>query len=175
MPSVKQKDQDLQKWPRTNLRVKTPHQSEKSIIMKNLYYYLSALFLLVFLTACTTPPVQKTADIMGKTWKLTELNGQPIQLKNKKNNPYFKLNTEGMRYEGHAGCNGVGGTFEIKPDIMRIKFNQGMSTMMACEDLETEQLFTKALLAADNYSVNGNTLTLNKARMAPLAKFVLQP
>ncbi|MBB6372382.1 META domain-containing protein [Chryseobacterium shigense] len=146
--------------------------------MKNLHYYLSALFLLVFLTACkttSTTQTQKSTDITGKTWKLTELNGQPIKLKNAKNNPYFKLNTEGMRYEGHAGCNGFGGTFEIRPDMMKIKFNQGMSTMMACEDLETEQLFTKAVLAADNYSVNGSTLTLNKARMAPLAKFVLQP
>jgi heat shock protein HslJ len=125
--------------------------------------------------SCKTPSASKgTADITGKTWKLTELNGQPIKLKNPKNNPYFKLNTEGMRYEGHAGCNGFGGTFDIKPEAMSIKFNQGMSTMMACEDLDIENQFTKAVLAADNYSVNGNTLTLNKAKMAPLAKFTLQ-
>lgn len=144
--------------------------------MKSLYYYLSALVLTVFLVAsCQTQTAQKpTTDITGKTWKLTELNGQPIQLKNQKNNPYFKLDMNGMRYAGHAGCNGLGGTFEIKPDLMRIKFNQGMSTMMACEDLDIENQFTKAILAADNYSVNGNTLTLNKARMAPLAKFVLE-
>jgi heat shock protein HslJ len=146
--------------------------------MKSLYKYLAALLFAMFLAACKpvppTPPTQASADITGKTWKLTELNGQPIQLKNPKNNPFFKLNMADMRYEGNGGCNGVGGTFEIKPEAMRIKFNQGMSTMMACEDLETEQLYTKALLAADNYSVNGNTLTLNKARMAPLAKFVLQ-
>ncbi|PWN62128.1 META domain-containing protein [Chryseobacterium oncorhynchi] len=144
--------------------------------MKSLYYYLSALFLTVFLVSCQTQTAQKpaTTDITGKTWKLTELNGQPIKLKNSKNNPSFKLNMDGMRYEGHAGCNGLGGTFEIKPEIMRIKFNQGMSTMMACEDLDIENQFTKAILAADNYSVNGNTLTLNKARMAPLAKFVLE-
>lgn len=143
--------------------------------MKSLYYYLSALFLAVFLVSCQTQTAQKpTTDITGKKWKLTELNGKPIELKNPKNNPYFKLNTEGMRYEGHAGCNGLGGTFEIKQDVMRIKFNQGMSTMMACEDLDIENQFTKAILAADNYSVNGNTLTLNKARMAPLAKFVLE-
>ncbi|CAM2977509.1 META domain-containing protein [Chryseobacterium flavum] len=143
--------------------------------MKNLYYYLSALFLVAFLVACKAPAsAQKSEDITGKTWKLVELNGQPIQLKNPKNNPHFKLDMNGMRYEGHAGCNGLGGTFEIKPDVMRIKFNQGMSTMMACEDLDIENQFTKALLSADNYSVNGNTLTLNKARMAPLAKFVLQ-
>lgn len=143
--------------------------------MKSLYYYLSALFLAVFLVSCQTQTAQKpTTDITGKKWKLTELNGKPIELKNTKNNPYFKLNMEGMRYEGHAGCNGLGGTFEIKQDVMRIKFNQGMSTMMACEDLDIENQFTKAILAADNYSVNGNTLTLNKARMAPLAKFILE-
>jgi len=144
--------------------------------MKSLYSYLSALFLAVFLVSCNTQTAQKptTTDITGKTWKLTELNGQPIKLKNPKNNPHFKLDMNGMKYEGYAGCNGLGGTFEIKQDIMRIKFNQGVSTMMACEDLDIENQFSKALLSADNYSVNGNTLTLNKARMAPLAKFVLQ-
>lgn len=145
--------------------------------MKSFYYYLSALVLATFLFVSCKPQTtaqKTTADITGKTWKLTELNGQPIKLKNPKNNPYFKLEMDGMRYQGHAGCNGLGGTFEIKPEIMRIKFNQGMSTMMACEDLDIENQFTKAILAADNYSVNGNTLTLNKARMAPLAKFVLQ-
>ncbi len=143
-------------------------------IMKSLYYFLSALFLSVFLVNTQTAQKPAATDITGKTWKLTELNGQPIQLKNPKNNPHFKLDMKGMRYEGHAGCNGLGGTFEIKQDVMRIKFNQGMSTMMACEDLDIENQFTKALLSADNYSVNGNTLTLNKAKMAPLAKFVLQ-
>jgi len=142
--------------------------------MKNLHNYVFILILSIFLFSCNSAKQSsKTTDITGKTWKLTEINGKPIQLKNPKSNPYFMLNMKDMRYEGHGGCNGVGGSFEIKQDIMRIKFNQGMSTMMACDDLETEQLFTKALLAADNYSVNGNTLTLNKARMAPLAKFVL--
>ncbi|MGN7867232.1 META domain-containing protein [Chryseobacterium sp.] len=145
--------------------------------MKSLYYYLSALVIATFLVVSCKPQAatqKPTTDITGKTWKLTELYGKPINLKNPKNNPHFKLNMDGMRYEGHAGCNGFGGTFEIKPEMMRIKFNQGMSTMMACEDLEIENQFTKAVLAADNYSVNGNTLTLNKARMAPLAKFVLE-
>lgn len=119
-------------------------------------------------------PSEKPTDITGKIWKLTEINGQPIKLKNPASNPYFKLNMSDMRYEGHGGCNGVGGTFEIKQEAMRIKFNQGMSTMIACEDLETEHAFTQVLLTADNYSVNSNVLTLNKARMAPLAKFVLQ-
>jgi heat shock protein HslJ len=142
--------------------------------MKSLYYYLSALFLHFLFLVNHRLRKNQLQILQEKRGNLTELNGKPINLKNPKNNPHFKLNMEGMRYEGHAGCNGLGGTFEIKPEMMRIKFNQGMSTMMACEDLDIENQFTKAVLAADNYSVNGNTLTLNKARMAPLAKFVLE-
>ena len=147
--------------------------------MKQLFIYFYSLLIIVSVVSCmskstTSGSKEDSGNITGKTWKLTEINGQPIKLKNTNANPYFKLNMSDMRYEGNGGCNGVGGTFEIKQDIMRIKFNQGMSTMIACDDLETEQAFTKALLAADNYSVNGKILTLNKARMAPLAKFVLQ-
>ncbi|WP_228451722.1 META domain-containing protein [Chryseobacterium sp. SN22] len=148
--------------------------------MKNTIICFSSLLIIMTTGSCanmqrnTASPVKSMA-ITGKTWKLTEINGQPIALKNPKANPYFMLNTADMRYSGHGGCNGVGGTFEIKPESMRIKFNQGMSTMIACDDLATERAFTQALLAADNYSVNGDTLMLNKARMAPLAKFVAQP
>ncbi|MDQ0595442.1 heat shock protein HslJ [Chryseobacterium ginsenosidimutans] len=142
---------------------------------KQLIYFWSLLTLILVVSCINKPASSETSNsITGKTWKLTEINGQPIKLKNPKANPYFTLNISDMRYQGNGGCNGVGGTFEIKQDVMRIKFNQGMSTMIACDDLETEQAFTKALLAADNYSLNGNILTLNKARMAPLAKFVLE-
>lgn len=146
--------------------------------MKNLFN-VSLLCLIIFSLSCMNKPASASAtpepvDIGGKTWKLTELYGQPIQLKDPKRNPYLTLNMSDMRYEGNGGCNGLSGTFEIKPDLMRIKFNQGISTMMACDDLDIEKQFTKALLATDNYSVKGNILTLNRARMAPLAKFVLQ-
>lgn len=145
--------------------------------MKNPSHYLLALFLIIITTSCMSKsgaPSQSPNDITEKTWRLVELNGKPIALKNPKSNPHFSLNMKEMRYEGNGSCNGIGGTFEIKPEIMHIKFNQGMSTMMACDDLDTEQLFVKALLAADNYTVSGTTLSLNKARMAPLAKFELQ-
>lgn len=146
--------------------------------MKKTIFICCSFLVFLFIASCISKPASSntstTADITGKTWKLTEINGQPIQLKNPGANPYFKLNTADMRYTGNGGCNGVSGTFELKPDAMRIKFNQGMSTMIACDDLETEKAFINALLTADNYSVNGNILTLNKARMAPLAKFVIR-
>lgn len=43
--------------------------------------------------------------------------------------------------------------------------------MMACPDMQTEQEFSKVLEMEDYYSLNGKIMTLNKARMAPLAKF----
>ncbi len=147
--------------------------------MKKFLTYFYSLIFIIVVASCMSKPAtsaqpQKSVDITGKVWKLTEINGQLIKLKNPQTNPYFSLNKREMRYEGHGGCNGISGTFEIKQEVMRIKFNQGVSTMIACEDLDIERAFTQALLSADNYSVNGNTLTLNRARIAPLAKFVLQ-
>ena len=46
------------------------------------------------------------------------------------------------------------------------------STMMACPD-NIEDEFKKILYTTDNLSTDGQTLSLNKARMAPLARFVL--
>lgn len=147
--------------------------------MKNIITCLCALSVAMTIGSCASKQGNmassgKSGDITGKTWRLTEINGRPVTLANPAANPHFMLNKADMRYTGHGGCNGVGGTFEIKPESMRIKFNQGMSTMIACDDLATERAFTQALLTADNYSVNGDTLMLNKARMAPLAKFVVQ-
>lgn len=43
--------------------------------------------------------------------------------------------------------------------------------MMACVDMATEQEFKKILEIVDNYTINDKKLSLNKARMAPLAIF----
>ena len=86
--------------------------------------------------------------ITDQKWKLIELAGKPVADKINGKEPFILLQV-----------------------IERIKFSQGMSTMMACENMEIETGLNKALVAADNYTINGNTLSLNKARMAPLARF----
>ena len=48
--------------------------------------------------------------------------------------------------------------------------NMGM-TMMACPDMAIEMDFMEAMRRADNYAVSTDELSLNKARMAPLARF----
>jgi heat shock protein HslJ len=42
---------------------------------------------------------------------------------------------------------------------------------MACPQMKIEMEFLETLEKADNFNVTGDVLTLNKARMTPLARF----
>lgn len=108
-------------------------------------------------------------SIKEKYWKLTQINGQPIQYTGEKE-PHMILKADSS-VRGFAGCNGFGGHFELSPGN-RIHFSRMVSTRMACPDLAIENAFMKLLENADNYSQHGDTLYLNKAKMAPLAQFV---
>ena len=113
-------------------------------------------------------------NITEKYWKLVELYGQKVvRSKNQAKDVHFILKVKDNKVIGHGGCNSFNGTYELQ-GMNRIRFSKMASTMMACLDasgMETESQFFKVLETADNYNVNGDTLLLNKARMAPLAKF----
>lgn len=111
----------------------------------------------------------KQHKITGVKWKLVELNGKPVTYNTNKE-MFIQLNKDN-RYAAFAGCNQMTGSFELKEDALRIKFTKGASTLMACPDMTTEQEFAEMLEKVDNYSINGNNLSLNRARMAPLARF----
>lgn len=110
-------------------------------------------------------------EIRGKYWKLIELRGAPIS---KSDFPgadaHFMLNTDENRISGNGGCNGFNGQFELL-EGNRIRFSKMATTMMACPNLEAEGSFFNVLETCDNYTIHNDTLSLNKARMAPLAKF----
>ncbi len=116
-----------------------------------------------------------TKDISGiteKYWKLVELNGKPVTITDDmRKEAHLILRTAGSRVTGHAGCNSFMGSYEIKPNN-RISFSKIAGTMMACTNMETEAAFKSVLEMADNYNLTGDTLILNRARMAPLARFV---
>ncbi|WP_290860811.1 copper resistance protein NlpE N-terminal domain-containing protein [Flavobacterium sp.] len=133
---------------------------------------LADKYILQKLTTFFTPSDDTKNSPMKKTkWKLVELNGKKIENKDK-NTKEFILQLKGdNRYTAFAGCNNLMGEYELNEESLRIKFSRGASTMMACPDMETEQEFAKMLETVDNYSHNGNQMTLNKARMAPLARF----
>ena len=137
--------------------------------------YLTILLFVLSMNACSTfkkmnGEAKQANVITDRKWKLVELAGKPVADKVNDKEPFILLQKKDSRYSASGGCNGMGGTFTLQ-DNGRIKFSQGMSTMMACENMEIENGLREALTAADNYSLNGDDLSLNKARMAPLARF----
>jgi len=140
--------------------------------MKNILILATAVILLS--CSCNKSTKQaatstsETTNTMLKTkWKLVELNGKKIA-----SDKFFIDFFEANRFSAFAGCNNMGGEYELK-EGNRIQFSKVMSTMMACADMQTEQELAAVLEKADNFSQYGNTMSLNKAKMAPLARFEL--
>jgi copper homeostasis protein (lipoprotein) len=111
-------------------------------------------------------------DIREKYWRLIELNGTPISVnENQKREAHFTLRTKDKRIVGHGGCNAFSGSYDLL-EGSRIQFSPLASTQMACAEVSYEPDFFMAIQNADNYTVKRDTLCLNKARMAPLARLV---
>ncbi|MBK8944799.1 MAG: copper resistance protein NlpE N-terminal domain-containing protein [Ignavibacteriae bacterium] len=112
-------------------------------------------------------------SITEKYWKLIELYGKKISFgENQKREAHIILKNDDNRVIGNSGCNSISGSYELL-EGNRIKVSKVISTMMACENLKTETLFLQVLDKVDNYTIANDTLSLNKARMAPLAKFAV--
>jgi heat shock protein HslJ len=110
------------------------------------------------------------AEITETYWRLTELNGKPVgPTPADKKEVHIKLRKNG-NLEAFGGCNGIGGRFELK-EGGQISFSNMMGTMIACNELETENKLLEALRVTDNYIHHGKNLMLNKGKKAPLARF----
>lgn len=116
----------------------------------------------------------KTGNVAveNKRWKLIELMGKPIT--ESATTHYIIFHAKQGRIEAKAGCNQMGFGYTLRNQT-QLQVQQGISTLMACPNENIEQLFTEAITNADNISIgnNGKTLSLNKARMAPLVRFEL--
>lgn len=113
--------------------------------------------------------LEKVGDlgIKEKYWKLVELYGKPV--KGGEREPHLIIKDETV--QGSGGCNRFNGGYELDENTLRLKFTKVAATMMACQDAPHEAAFFKVLNEVDNYTTDGKTLSLNKARMAPLARF----
>jgi len=111
-----------------------------------------------------------TDGITEKHWKLVELRGQPVA--GLAQEPYLTLQTQDSRVTGFSGCNNFTGSYTLDEAASRISFGQLASTRKFCSTgMDVEKAFSEVLGQVDNYSLNGDHLTLNRARMAPLARF----
>lgn len=122
--------------------------------------------------ATTANPTKINKRLLGGKWVLTELNGKAIvKSEQLQHEPFLAFKEEDGTFFGHSGCNGFGGSVKQMTDF-KIEFGPAIQTMMACLGImEIENQLGQALRTADNYTVNNGVLSLNKGRMAPLAKF----
>lgn len=105
--------------------------------------------------------------VEDKRWQLVELNGKPVQ--GKPETHYIIFHSKDGRIEAKANCNMMSWNYAIKNEL-QLKTEKGISTLMACPDNLEDEL-SGAISKADNLSTDGENLSLNKARMAPLARF----
>lgn len=108
----------------------------------------------------------------NKKWVLIELRGKTIEKKENKGEGFIEFDMETGMFSGKNTCNNFFGQYELLEGD-RIKFGQAGSTLMACPDMETEKAFMEVLKMADNYNVVEGIFSLNRAKMAPLARFEL--
>lgn len=119
--------------------------------------------------------VKNRADyqLENKKWVLTELMGKEVATKEGQKEAFLLFDQESGRLSGNNSCNLVNGSYELL-EGNRIRLGPVASTMMACPDMEIQDQFNEVLGRIDNYTVADGVLSLNKARMAPLARFRLQ-
>jgi heat shock protein HslJ len=109
--------------------------------------------------------------IEGRKWTLTELRGTALDTRSASQKPFLILDGEQALASGNASCNSFSGAYAIKSGN-RISIDENLAvTMMACADMSLEEAFLEVLRQVDNYSIAGGVLSLNRARMAPLARF----
>lgn len=122
----------------------------------------------------TSPVAEKTEKISleNTQWKLIEVMGKPVKDYGRQmKEPVFVFESAESRFHGNAGCNGMGGTYKLL-DGNRIEFSQVISTQMACENMELEDIVSRMIPTLDNYVINDTgELVITKARMAPVLRF----
>ncbi|MDQ6764355.1 MAG: META domain-containing protein [Bacteroidota bacterium] len=151
--------------------------------MKSIRTFFNVTIAIIFFTSCSyTKNIASTekgaansntpnASLKETYWKLTELMGKTVTMDSANQKEIHLVLKKDGTVQGFAGCNGFGGTYIAKNDF-NISFSDMIHTMMACPTLDTENELFIVLKTVDNYYVTGDTLTLNKAKMAPMAKFV---
>lgn len=110
-------------------------------------------------------------EIVNKYWKLKMLDGQKVEMaENQEREQYFILKSDST-ISGFAGCNHFNGSYELVEG--NITFNENMAmTMMACPDVDVdESAFIKVFELTDNYTIDGDTLSLNSNKTGLLAVF----
>jgi heat shock protein HslJ len=109
------------------------------------------------------------SGITNRYWKLVELNGNPVTYPEFSKEAFILMSADGT-LSGNLGCNYFFGSFTVQ-EGNRISLLPLGNTSMMCMDMTIEDEMKRVLQNADNYNLTEKQLVLNRARMAPLARF----
>jgi len=138
--------------------------------------YLIAIALASFASCHTTRRSTIPNDsIVGKYWKLIEINGQSVQLAGQgRKEAHMIFNAPDKSVNGNGSCNSFFGSYTLEADD-GISFSKIGATKMACSNdlMRTEQQLFQAFEMTTNFRLMKDTLSLIGSDMSTLAKFVV--
>jgi heat shock protein HslJ len=132
------------------------------------------------MAACVQPPASETEvatnvtgteSLIGPSWRLVELEGQPSIPGSGAREPHLRFTAE-SRVSGATGCNTLGGGYRTTGE--QLGFGDLFSTKMACVEesrMAQETRFMRVLGRVDRFAVRDDTLTLFAGDSA-VARFV---
>ncbi len=141
--------------------------------MKQSILGMLAVFTLLFASCSTkknmTEDGRDISQLTGYKWQLIDLESKAISGITKRT-IHLSFIPEDNRYAVLGGCNTLNGAYTLGKKAGAIKFTQGISTMMACDDMEIDQQVMKAINATTKYTMEGGFLVFYKGG-TELAKF----
>jgi len=127
-------------------------------MLKKSILLITSLLALSFI-ACSSTSIQKeeinkpNATLENTYWKAISFYDTDVKTVAKE--AHIKFNEKGS-INGNLGCNNFFGTYKIENDT--ISFSKVGSTRMMCQDMSTEDSFSKVFQDAKKYEIKGETL-----------------
>ena len=126
------------------------------------------VFIAIFFGACSLKKGVEVENISleNSKWELISLNQKEIKKAEKVANINFEKDS---RVFGNLGCNNFFGTYKLNKNSLEI--GQVGSTMMMCQNMQTEQDFAKVLQDVKTYKIDKNSLIFLLENSKEIAKF----
>ncbi|RPE13683.1 META domain-containing protein [Chitinophaga lutea] len=116
-------------------------------------------------TSAAVTPAQTSAEpawkLEGTKWKLKEFPSNPMEIPAGDKDIYMQFTDTSSEVRGFLGCNGFGGKYLATPNG-DLQITNVISTQMACERLNIENAFGKAMEATSKYTIEKDLLRLQK-------------
>ena len=127
-------------------------ESDLIQILKTMLFSILFSCLAAALSSCASD----SSALQNTSWKLVQLNGQPVLANTA---PTLAFDSENA--SGNSSCNSFSGPYSLQSD--RLRFGSLMSTLMACmEDglMQQEGAYLSALQATVLYKIESEQLFL---------------